>query len=69
MSRPYSNILEKYGSVKVAMGEEIYQQGRTDALEEFRKKINNYLNESSDFADFVVTDNSIDRVLDEMKGE
>lgn len=41
---------------------------RAEAIDEFRKKINNYLNESTDFADFVVTDSAIDRVLDEMKG-
>ena len=41
---------------------------RADALEEFRKKINKYLAESTDFADFVVTDNDIDIVIEEMKG-
>ena len=41
---------------------------RADALEEFREKINKYLAESTDFADFVVTDNDIDIVIEEMKG-
>ena len=48
--------------------EDAYQQGRLDALEEFREKINEYLDESTDFADFVVTDSAIDYVLEEMKG-
>ena len=41
---------------------------KEQTLDEFRKKINKYLNESTDFADFVVTDTAIDYVLDEMKG-
>lgn len=38
------------------------------ALDDFRAKINCYLAESSDFADFVVTDNDIDIVINELKG-
>ena len=45
------------------------EKARVDAIEEFRTKINQYLNESTDFADFVVTDCAIDCVLNEMKGE
>lgn len=58
---PYKSCYEK----GLAEGE---AKGREDALEEFRKKINNYLTESTDFADFVVTDGAIDCVIDEMKG-
>lgn len=42
---------------------------RYATLDEFREKITSYLAESSDFADFVVTDNNIDTVIREMKGD
>ena len=42
---------------------EIYNQ----ALEDFRKKINDFLSGSDDFADFVVTDSAINYVIDELK--
>jgi len=41
---------------------------KREVLEEFRAKINNYLEDSSVFADFVVTDTHIDTAIAEMKG-
>lgn len=48
--------------------QKIISDAKAEWIEEFREKINKYLNESTDFADFVVTDTAIDYVLDEMKG-
>ncbi len=43
------------------------QQSYNQGLEDFRKRINDFLNDSADFADFVVTDGAIDCVIDELK--
>lgn len=51
-------LLDRYDSTLIS-----------DTLDEFREKITSYLAESSDFADFVVTDHIIDKVIREMKGE
>lgn len=37
------------------------------ALDDFREKINNFLNDSAYFYDSVVTDGAIDCVIDELK--
>lgn len=47
--------------------DEIRADERAKVLDEFRKQINEYLNESSDFADFIVTDGAIDIVIEELK--
>lgn len=39
------------------------------ALDDFRKRINDFLSDSTDFADFVVTDGAIDCVIDELRKE
>lgn len=43
----------------------IYNQ----TLDDFRKRINDFLNDSADFADFVVTDGAIDCVIEELRKE
>lgn len=45
----------------------IYKHGYNKALEDFRKNANDFLNESSDFADFVITDTAIDRICDKLR--
>lgn len=60
-------LIEKHGIGHNCLSD-AYELGRQDAIQEFREKINKYLNESTDFADFVVTDGAIDCVIDEMKG-
>lgn len=50
-----------------ALYSEIRADERAKVLDEFRKRINEYLNESSDFADFVVTDGAIDTVIEQLK--
>lgn len=49
----------------IERNKEFYNQ----ALEDFRKKANDFLNESSDFADFVITDNDIDCICNELRKE
>lgn len=44
-----------------------FTNGYNKALDDFRKRINDFLSDSTDFADFVVTDSAIDCVIDELK--
>lgn len=39
------------------------------ALDDFRKRINDFLSDGGDCADFVVTDSAIDCVIDELRRE
>lgn len=42
---------------------------RRQTLDEFRARINDYLMDRHGYGDFVVTDNAIDCVIEQMKGE
>lgn len=42
---------------------------RRQTLDEFRARINDYLMVRHGYGDFVVTDNAIDCVIEQMKGE
>lgn len=44
-----------------------FDDGYNQALDDFREKINNFLNDSAYFYDSVVTDGAIDCVIDELK--
>lgn len=62
-----SDLDRKIYSVNDAV--KIENNAYNKALEDFRKRINDFLSDSTDFADFVVTDGAIDCVIDELRKE